>query len=804
VQLRLTYRFAAFFRRHRRKLLALAVVGMGMMLLIGFALRRLERRAVLILPQATMLVEDVRGRFIAEVGPDDRRKGYWPLPEKIPQMIVDATLAAEDARFFSHSGVEGRSLLRAVWQNLRRHRRVSGASTIAMQVARIQVPEGRTYRNKVAEALVARDLIRKYGHEAVLRHYLRIAPYGNQNHGIVFAARRYFDKPIEDLTWAETALLAALPKLPGRMNILRWEGRQKAERRALYVLRRLRALGKISEEEWTEAKDLLPRLHIAYREARPRNCLHAAFAMERSLKESGSAQQLVRSTLDLDLQEQVQLLAWRAMEKFRPEGAGNVAAVVAERSTGRILAYLGSEDYFDDENQGAIDYAQRPRSSGSALKPFIYAQGMSEKGFTAATLLRDVGMPLGRNGTYLIRNYDDAFLGPVLYRNALANSRNVPAVQVLEAVGVERAYQHFCKLGLARGEKDPAYYGAGLAIGGLYVTLADLVRAYGILANDGKAFDLKWFDKPSSPEIPARQIIPEDVARQITLFLSDPMSRLPSFPRMGSLEYPFAVAVKTGTSQGFRDAWCVAYSEEFIVGVWMGHPKNFPMNRTCGANSSAELVRSIMGLLHPEEMQGLLERPFPAPRGWKPQRICMLSGKQATEDCPSVAVEWFKPGSEPPPEKDFHRKVLVDSRTGRIAGLDCPPQFRLPRMFTALDPVFGAWARESGLEILPPELSPDSEAALRPTSYKLAVSKPRNGVLFKDPEAPEGSQTISLEATVDPPAPQVVWYVDGKPFKVVAFPYTARWKMEEGTHTFQVRLPFAPLSSEPTRVRVKP
>jgi penicillin-binding protein 1C len=773
------------------------------MFFIGFALRRLERRSVLVLPPPTLLVEDVCGRFIAEVGPDDRRKGYWPLPEKIPPRIVDATLAGEDARYYSHSGVEGRSVMRAVWQNLRRRKRVSGASTIAMQVARIQMPEGRTYRNKVAEALVARELIRKYGHEAVLRHYLRIAPYGNQNHGIVFAARRYFDKPIEDLTWAETALLVGLPRLPGRMNILRWDGRQRAERRALYVLKRLRGLGKLSEGEWLEAKELLPRLHIGYRDTRPRNCLHAALVMEHKLKESGLAPHRVRSTLDLDLQNQVQMLAWRAMERFRPEGAGNVATIVAERSTGRILAYLGSEDYFDQENLGAIDYAQRPRSSGSALKPFIYAQGMSEKGFTAATLLRDVGMPLGRNGTYLIRNYDDSFLGPVLYRNALANSRNVPAVQVLEAVGVERAYRHFCELGLARGDRDPAYYGAGLAIGGLYVTLTDLVQAYGVLANDGKAFELTWFDSPNRPERPAKQLISEDVARQITLFLSDPMSRLPSFPRMGSLEYPFPVAVKTGTSQGFRDAWCVAYSEKYLVGVWMGHPKNFPMNRTCGANSSAELVRSIMALLHPEEMQGMMERPFPPPRGWRPQRICMLSGKLATEDCPSVAMEWFKPGSEPAPEKDFHRKVVVDSRTGKLAAPDCPSQFQLPRMFTAMDPAFGVWARESGLEILPPELSPDPEGALRPTNFKLAVAKPRNGVLFKDPEAPEGSQTIALEATVNPPVPQVVWYVDGKPFKVVPFPYTARWQMKEGTHTFQVRLPFAPLSSETTRVKVK-
>jgi penicillin-binding protein 1C len=799
-------RFLQWIRKHPRLVLGIGAVVFTPLLALWLIFHSLHRQAVLIIPSPTLLLEDVRGRFIAEVNADEQRKGFWPLPETIPSRIVDATLAAEDARFYEHDGVDWHSVARAVWQNTRYRKRISGASTIAMQVARLQDPGGRSYRRKLSEAVVARELVKRYGHEAVLRHYLLIAPYGNQYHGIVYAARRYFDKPLEDLTWSECALLVALPKLPGRMNILQWEGRQKANRRALYVLDRLRALHKIPEADYLEAKDLLPKLLISLRDTRPRSCLHAALAMEQALKEqpTESNRYLIRSTLDLDLQDEVQLKAWEAMQKFRPEGAGNVAAMVVERTTGRILAYLGSEDYFDDVNSGSIDYAQCPRSSGSTLKPFIYALGMTTKRYTAASLLTDVGMALnGKNGGYVIRNYDEAFLGPILYRNALANSRNIPAVQVLESVGVEKAYRHLCALGLSSGDKDPNYYGAGLAIGGLYVTLHDLVRAYGVLANDGRAYELRWFDGAQTSS-PAKQLIPEDVARQITLFLSDPMARLPSFPRMGSLEYPFAVAVKTGTSQGYRDAWCVAYSEKYLVGVWMGHPRNYPMNHASGAGSAAELVHSIMETLHPEEMEGMLEHSFPVPRGWEAKRICMLSGKQASDDCPSVAVEWFKPGTEPAPEKDVHRKLRVDLRTGKLAASDCPPQFVQMKSFTVLDPQFSSWARESGLELLPPELEDTPESSLRPTSYRLAVMKPRAGILLKDPEAPVAFQTIPLEASVSPPAPQVIWYVDGKPYKVVDYPYTARWPMVEGTHTFQVRLPFAPLSSELTRITVKP
>jgi hypothetical protein len=186
------------------------------------------------------------------------------------------------------------------------------------------------------------------------------------------------------------------------------------------------------------------------------------------------------------------------------------------------------------------------------------------------------------------------------------------------------------------------------------------------------------------------------------------------------------------------------------------------------------------------------------------KRVCMISGRLASEDCASVAVEWFKPGSEPLPERGVHRKILVDVRTNGAAAPDCPPQFAKRKSFTVLDPMFASWARESGLELLPPELTEGPVDALRPSTFRLAVTKPRPGTLLKDPEAPAGMQTIALEATVDPPAPQVVWVVDGTPFKVVDYPYSARWKMEEGTHTFQVRLPYAPVASPRTRVIVKP
>lgn len=273
-------------------------------------------------------------------------------------------------------------------------------------------------------------------------------------------------------------------------------------------------------------------------------------------------------------------------------------------------------------------------------------------------------------------------------------------------------------------------------------------------------------------------MLPEDVARQITLFLADPIARLPSFPRLGSLEFPFPVAVKTGTSTGFRDAWCVAHSRSYLVGAWIGHPDNAPMKRRCGADSAAVLVHKVMAALHPQEMRGLSDLAFPAPRGIISRRVDMLSGKAARDDTPYTALEWFRPGTELVELTDVYRGHTVSLRER-----------------------YARWAKESGLELPGPE-SDDPLLALRPATM-LAVLAPRaNARVVSDPETPREQATIALEATVSPPAPQVVWYVDGRLLCVADYPYTARWRIAPGHHVFQVGLPYAPVKSPCIRVSV--
>ncbi len=778
------------------------------LLITGFALLLLHEirdRGRLISPLPTPIFTDRYGTFLAEgTADEDASLGFWDPPEVLPERIVSCLLAVEDKRYYEHFGVDFRSLLRALVNNLSGGPR-QGASTIAMQVARLQRPGKRTLWRKACEMGTAVWLNRKYGHESVLRHYLKIVPQGNRIRGVAYAARRYFQKPLADLSWAEAAVLASLPRAPGRMNLYQFEGRRKAFERAKLILNLLHKNGTLDEETVAISQRQLNSLQIPIKESRPYHSYHAILRLQESVNRTTSYTKPVSTSLDLPLQKVVDGIAGEAMGQLRQRGAGNLAVIVVERETGAIRSYLGSDFYADTDFAGAINYATTPRSAGSTLKPFIYALGMETGAFSPASVLADLPFNLSRpGGQYSVANYDERYLGPLLYRKALANSRNVPAVHVLKTIGLAKTYDLFCQLGLAKDNKSASVYGLGLAIGGLYVTLEDLVAAYGVLGNDGKAFTLHWFEPPDE-ETPA-QLIPEDVARQITLFLSDPLARLPTFARMGPLEYPFPVAVKTGTSQGFRDAWAVAYSSKYIVGAWIGHPDHERMKQVNGLDA-ARLLKEILLFLHPKERRGVDEKSFSVPQshrgfdqsaGYQLIELCPLSGKRAIEACSETVLEYLSLGTEPTASCHVHQSFAVDRRTGTLADPMTPPERVAIRSYAVLPPQFAAWGAMHGYG---PPPSPSTESPYA----SIAIEEPIDGSVFRfHPDAPQQLQSIAFRASVTPVVPEIIWYVDGEPFQKVAYPYTTRWQLRAGSHALQARFPHADIQSGIITITIDP
>ena len=785
--------------RRRRRALALAILAAPLLGVGGLALARSGLEA----PAPTLLVRDRAGQFLGELpAPGDERLGYWPLPE-LPARVAAATLALEDRRFARHPGVDPLAIARAFVQNRAAGRRLSGASTIAMQVARLQHPGPRGYLRKGVEAATALALTARHGREALLAHYLRIVPYGHRIHGIAYAARRYLDKPVADLSWAEIAFLAAIPQAPARHDPFTAAGRARAVRRGERILDRLAADGLLDAHDLAVARAEIAHLRLPWQAARPRAALHPLLALESRLPPDARATApLLTTTLALELQEEVEELAARAVHAAADRGAGNAAVLVVARGSWEVLAAVGSTGYYDAGRAGAIDYLRVPRSSGSTLKPFVYALALERGEISPATILDDLGP--GPGG---IVNADGRFLGPLLPRTALANSRNVPAVDLLARLGLDRVYGLCGDLGLHDGRLPARRYGLGLAIGSLPVSLERLVGAYTALAGDGRRHELVWLrPRPGQPPpgAPVR-LFSEETARLLTLFLADPQARLPTFPRMGATEYPFPVAVKTGTSSRYRDAWTIAWSDRYLVGAWVGDPDERPMSHLSGYRVAAGLVQEVLLHLHGARSDGIGQPDFPAPRGWRRERLCPLSGGRATAACGTAQLEWLPADAPSPPECTAHRLVALDRRTGRPARPGSPDATVEWRSELRLPPRYAGWLAARARPV-PEEEAPGTAflPQLAGVEPRIEVLSPEPGSrLLRDPETPEALRTIALRAVVDPPSPQLVWYLDGRPLATVESPYELRWRLEPGEHVFQARLPFGGARSRLVRVTVE-
>ena len=799
-----------FLHDHRRLFVCLlpVVLSWTAVVAVGFW------RSTLVAPEPTLLVRDRAGRFVGELpAKGDERLGFWPLHE-LPERVVAATLAIEDRRFWGHPGVDPIAILRALKQNLTSDERVSGASTLAMQVARLQHPGARGYLRKGLEAATAWLTTGRYGRAAVLRHYLRIVPYGHRIHGIAYAARRYLDKPVADLSWAEIAFLAAIPQSPARMDPYAPAGRARAIRRGRQILAQLRARGTISSVELAASVNEIDQLALPWKGERAEEALHALLHYDAIVPAAiRRTHPLVTSTLDLDLQREVEGLAFHAVRDASDRGAGNAAVIVVERERWEVVAAVSSTGYFDADHAGAIDYLRLARSPGSALKPFLFAQALERGTITPASILDD--LEPGPSG---ILNSDARFLGPMLPRVALANSRNVPAVALLARLGLDEAYGFLGELGLHQHEQPAKRYGMGLAIGSLPVTLERLVTAYTTLAGDGTLHELRWFDGDSRDTLEGvpgrdgvsaragRRIVSESSARLLTLFLADPQARLPTFPRMGFSEYPFAVAVKTGTSSRYRDAWTVAWSKKYLVGVWVGHPDERPMTALSGYRIAARLAQAVIERLHGDRMDGLEGLDFPAPRGYQSAKLCALSGQRATPACDRVVLEWLPPeagGIAAAGDCTAHRRVAIDRRTERVATVATPAKFVEVRTYVDLPPRYAKLLAAQSANAFAGTVSP-APALFGVALPRIAITSPENGLrLLLDPETPPAQNTLALRAVVEPLVSQLVWYVDGRPFRTVDAPFELRWPLAAGEHTFQARLPFTAARSRAVTVIVE-
>jgi penicillin-binding protein 1C len=701
-------------------------------------------------------------------------------PAHLPENLVRATLAAEDARFFRHPGVDPVAIARALWRNTREQRMAEGGSTITQQTAKLLTHRRRTAAGKAREMLLALRLEHRLSKREILALYLSVAPYGNQLTGAEAASRAYFGCAAADLTPAQAALLAGLPWAPSMLDPYRHLPRAVARQRL--VLDRMEQRGLLSAAEARRARAERLIIVPAVR------AFTAPHFLERALQAAGEpAPRRIETTLDAALQDEVAGIVAMHRRRLEEHGARHVAVAVLDNVSGEWLAWEGSGDYEDDVNGGRIDGVIAPRQPGSALKPFTYALAF-ERGFSPATVLPDVPahFPTAEPGIlYSPRNYDGQFRGPLRARLALAGSENVPAVWTLSRVGVPDLLRLLRRAGLSTLDRTAGHYGFGLTMGDAEVRLDELVAAYSALARGGSwraprlvkriTRDAGVTEPRRSPDQP---LVSPRAAFWVTDILSDPDARAWAFGAASSLDFAFPVAVKTGTSQAYRDNWTVGYTRAITVGVWVGNFDREPLRNSSGVTGAAPIFHDVL-LAAERRVSGRLPAATDAPLavpapGLARRTICALSGREATSFCPRVETEWLPAGELP--SCRWHR------HDGGRTVVDWPPVYR-------------AWARARGLVERPAVLRrSDGNAGVSRVAAERAraeaplqiVNPPPGGTYLRDPTLPAAFQTLPLRAIGDGSASTLTWRVDGRPVGSSAPDAAIDWPLAIGAHTIAV------------------
>jgi penicillin-binding protein 1C len=686
----------------------------------------------------------------------------------LPPLLVSATIAAEDRRFFSHSGVDPRAWLRAARHNLSEGRVVEGASTITQQVAKllIQRRDGVTRRGlaaKLREMALAIQLEHRFTKREVLALYLNLASYGSQTSGAGRASELYFGVDPGMLTPAQAAFLAGLPQRPTAFNPLRNLSAAQARQRT--VLRRMAAAGGLTTDQLRDA--LAERLAID----RGRAPFLAPHFVEMALAASGTPRpSRIDTTLDLELQADVEGILEQQRESLRQHGAHNVAVVVLDNARSEWIAWEGSGGYLDTRYGGAINGPTVPRQPGSALKPFTYALAF-EEGKTPASVLADIpsNFPTAEPGVlYSPRNYDGRYRGPLLARRALAGSENVPAVALASEVGVPTLVRFLTRTGFTTFDRNGAYYGLGVTLGNAEVRLDQLVAAYATFARGGVWQEPVFLQ--SAHRGAGRPIVSPRTAFWITSILSDAEARSFIFGRGGDLEFPFDVAVKTGTSQAYHDNWTIGYTRHVTVGVWVGNFDRTPLRDSSGVTGAGPIFHAVMLAAERRAGNPASIEPLASPTADVQEvAICALSGMRANAWCPTRTREWLPVDDEAVPCAWHHR-----SDEGLITIY--PPEYRA---WAGTTPGRAAPGSGLGLTVSVPGLGRSGPA--------LAIANPPAGAIYSiDPTLRADFQALPLRATTASRT-TIAWSVDGRPVGTASSEESLAWPLRVGTHVIEAR-----------------
>lgn len=722
----------------------------------------------------------------------------------IPLACQQATIATEDADFYTNPGIDLRAIVRAALQNTQSGDIVSGGSTITQQLARLLLLSSaerseRTLTRKLREGILAMRITDRFSKDDILALYFNEIYYGNLAYGLEAAAQTYFGTSARNLDLAQCALLAGLPQMPAQYNPL--INLDAARARQCIVLGLMVEQGYIAQTQADQAASE----PLQFRSTQPLIAPHFVAYVRQQLEASigpealSSGEWIITTTLDLDLQRAAEESVARHIAELREHDVSSAAVVVIDPRTGEILAMVGSADYDNASIDGAVNAAIALRQPGSAMKPVLYALAF-ERGWSPGDVVYDVPTTfVDESGeTYVPANYDNLFHGPVSLRQALANSYNLPAVILQKRIGTRDFLELARQLGLTT-LTDAKRYGLTLTLGGGEVRLLDLTAAYGVFANGGYAVQpctIKAMQSSkagfyareqtawepsllgvsrsslcSKSEIKDQRseiLIDLRALYMLTDVLSDNDARADQFGLFSPLRLPFPAAAKTGTTSNYRDNWTLGYTPQRVVGVWVGNPDGHPMRDISGVAGAGPIWHDVMLAAQ----QQLPIELFSEPPGIDRREVCITNGLTPGLACPYHRTELYLAESPMRPIEQEYR--LVD---GKLAWL-APVELR-------------EWARTQGVTFTSDQGSVIRDQALislAPRSPAPRITSPSlNTHALIDPHLPLDTQQIEVTALVNDEVDvaRIDFMIDGITWASVdVAPYHAWWTLSAGEHRF--------------------
>lgn len=692
------------------------------------------------------------------ISPDHK----WRLavdPKRIDPDYLAALLRFEDSRFFWHPGVDPLAIVRAMFQNLRHGRIVSGGSTLTMQLVRVLEPRSRTLSAKIIEALRAVQLELHLSKGEILAAYLRYIPFGRNIEGLEAAAWSYFGHGAENLTPVEIATLLAVPQDPAR----RYPGgnrgpRLQAARDAIAARLKLAPLEVLSESP-------IPASLRAF----PREAAHAAYW----LRPEGD----LTTTLDQRVQKHIENLAAASRTQIRNLGVRNLAIVVVDHRSREIRGLVGGFDFWKSDPASQIPGFTISRSPGSALKPFIYAHAIDRGLALPEFLVPDVPRLLG---SYHPKNYDGTYHGLVQLERALAQSLNIPFVDLLERIGLERFLGLLRTNGATHLAEAPGSYGLSVAVGGIELTPLEMAGLYAALADTGQFRPLTIV-----PQEPAAS---QDLMSLGAAYLTRRALRLrdrPDFPRRRDFtRLPVETFWKTGTSFGHKDAWALGGRADITVAVWLGNADYAGSHALRGADLAAPLLFDILEGLG---RAGDAASDLPPSEDMTKVEVCAYSGHPPGSGCSEHKIVWARRSNVPTTLCPYHVTVEVDVASGLALAPLCRRDLQAERRNFMVWPASVKRYLQDTLRLLPepPPMHPDCREAAPVTRLSIHYP-PENHLILLLPGVPHDKQEVPFEAEAGATAGQLAWFVDGMFVRRQASSERFWWTPSPGHHEISV------------------